>query len=106
MAHFSRLRLPLLLLLVAGLGGCAVEAERPQFPELTWAHLPPLTLDLAEIEIIDATMPTNASPHVEHLFPVTPAHAAQRWARDLRAGRIPSTGEPDRAAERSPADQP
>jgi hypothetical protein len=89
MTHFCRLRLPLLFLLFAGLGGCAGEAQRPQFPELTWTHLPPLTLDVAEIEIIDATTPTNASPHVEHLFPVTPSQAAQRWARDrLRAGGL------------------
>ena len=48
-----------------------------------------MTLDVAEIEIIDATTPTNASPHVEQLFPVPPAHAAQRWARDrLRAGGL------------------
>jgi hypothetical protein len=76
-----------LVAVVAGMAGCTVPVERPDFPELTWTHLPPITLDVAEIEIIDATQPTGASPHVEHLFPLPPAKAAERWARDrLRAG--------------------
>ena len=77
----------LLLLLVVGVAGCTVEVQRPEFPELTWTHLPPMTLDVTEIEIIDASQPTGASPHVEHLFPVPPAKAVERWARDrLRVG--------------------
>ena len=76
-----------LVLCFLGLAGCTLAVERPDFPELTWSHLPPITLDVAEIEIIDATQPTGASPHVEHLFPLPPAKAAERWARDrLRAG--------------------
>jgi hypothetical protein len=72
---------------LVGLASCTLPVERPDFPELTWTHLPPITLDGAEIEIIDATQPTGASPHVEHLFPLPPAKAAERWARDrLRAG--------------------
>ena len=78
-----------LFLLVAGLAGCTVEVQRSSYPELTWTHLPPMTLDVAEIEIIDASQPTGASPHVEHLFPLPPAKAAERWARDrLRAGGL------------------
>ena len=72
---------------LVGMASCTLPVERPDFPELTWTHLPPITLDVAEIEIIDATQPTGASPHVEHLFPLSPAKAAERWARDrLRAG--------------------
>jgi hypothetical protein len=75
------------VLCLVGLAGCTLPVQRPDFPELTWTHLPPITLDVAEIEIIDATQPTGASPHVEHLFPLPPARAAERWARDrLRAG--------------------
>ncbi len=88
MGHSRGLR-SLLLLLVTGLAGCTVEAQRASFPELTWTHLPPITLDVAEIEIIDASQPTGASPHVEHLSPLPPAKAAERWARDrLRAGGL------------------
>jgi hypothetical protein len=80
-------RRAVLVATVAGVAGCTVPVQRPDFPELTWTHLPPFTLDVAEIEIIDATQPTGASPHVEHLFPLPPAKAAERWARDrLRAG--------------------
>ena len=74
-------------LCLVGLASCTLAVERPDLPELTWTHLPPITLDVAEIEIIDATQPTGASPNVEHLFPLPPAKAAERWARDrLRAG--------------------
>jgi len=78
---------PGIAFLMVGLCGCTLGVERPDFPELTWTHLPPITLDVAEVEILDATQPTSASPHVEHLFPLPPAKAAERWARDrLRAG--------------------
>ncbi len=78
-----------LILIMAGLAGCAVEVQQPHYPELTWTHLPPISLDVAEIEIIDASQATVASPHVEHLFPLPPAKAAERWARDrLRAGGL------------------
>jgi hypothetical protein len=82
------MRRALIATLVA-VSACAVEVERRDFPEPTWTHLPPITLNVAEIEIIDATQPTGASPNVEHLFPVPPARAAERWARDrLRAGGL------------------
>jgi hypothetical protein len=78
---------PAVLLVLFGLCGCTLSPQRPDFPELTWTHLPPITLNVAEIEIMDATQPTSASPHVEDLFPLPPGEAAQRWARDrLRAG--------------------
>jgi hypothetical protein len=86
------MRGPVRLALLGVLGvlsACTIGAERPSYPELTWGHLPPITLDVAEIEIIDASQPTRASPHVEHLFPLPPANAAERWARDrLRAGGL------------------
>jgi hypothetical protein len=75
--------------LLGALSACTLAAERPSYPELTWSHLPPIALDVAEIEIVDASRPTGASPHVEHLFPLPPAEAAGRWARDrLRAAGL------------------
>ena len=86
------MRGPVRLALLGVLGvlsACTLGAERPSYPELTWGHLPPITLDVAEIEIIDASPSPGASPHVEHLFPLPPAKAAERWARDrLRAGGL------------------
>lgn len=86
------MRGPVRLALLGVLGilsACTLGAERPSYPELTWGHLPPITLDVAEIEIIDASPAPGASPHVEHLFPLPPAKAAERWARDrLRAGGL------------------
>jgi hypothetical protein len=72
--------------------GCTDTTRQPDLPELTWAHLKPITLDVASIEIIDATEKTGAAPHVEHLFPLPPEKAAERWARDrLRAGGLAGT---------------
>ena len=86
--NFSGLLRGSVLVLVLGLMACTVEVERPNFPELTWTHLPPMTLDVAEVEIINATQPAG-SPNVEQLFPLPPARAAERWARDrLKAGGL------------------
>ncbi len=86
MPHVMRLAL---FAFLVGLSACTVDVEQTEFPELTWTHLPPITLDVAEIEIIDASQPSGASPNVEHLFPLPPARAAERWARDrLRVGGL------------------
>jgi hypothetical protein len=69
------------------LAGCAGDAERPAYPELTWTHLRPFTLDVVQIEIVSEYIPANTPPQVDHLFPLSPAKAAQGWARGrLRAG--------------------
>lgn len=67
------------LLLAAG---CETEVPRPGFPELAYSHLPPIRLDVARIEVVQRYRPPARKPNVEHLFPVVPAMAAERWARD------------------------
>ena len=89
-------RLPLIALaaaLAAALASCVTPPPRPAFPELTWAHLQPFALDVAEIEITSDYLPPLAPPHVEHLFPTPPQEAAERWARD----RLRAAGGQDRA---------
>ncbi|RMD63160.1 MAG: hypothetical protein D6826_05630 [Alphaproteobacteria bacterium] len=67
---------------VAGLGGCEGPPRRPQFPEITFRHLPPIRLDVREIRFTQAYRAPAAAPNVDHLFPVPPADAALRWGRD------------------------
>lgn len=69
------------------LTSCAVSAPPPKFPEITFSHLPPIKLDVAEVEIVESYVPTLRAPNVEHEFPVTPMAAMRRWAVDrIQAG--------------------
>jgi hypothetical protein len=72
--------LPLLL------AGCAATPPPPVLPELSFAHLPRIGLDVATIDVRQVYQPPLRAPHVEHQMPLQPALAAERWARDrLRA---------------------
>lgn len=66
--------------------GCEMATPRGDFPELTYAHLAPIRLDVSRIEIVSTYAPPMHSPNVEHLFPISPAAAVERWGKDrLRA---------------------
>lgn len=77
-----------LLLAALGLAACATPPERNRFADITFEHLPDMELAVADIEVVDAYRPPLEEPYVEHLFPVKPAAAAERWARD----RLVATG--------------
>ena len=81
-------RLAVAAVLLVAAAGCATPAPAPE-PQLGYAHLGPIRLDVAGIEIVDAYLPPLREPHVEHEFPVSPAEALQRWAQDrlVAAGR-------------------
>ncbi len=70
------------LVTLALVAACATPSPAPRFPELTYAHLGPIRLDVAVVEIIDEYVPPLRAPNVEHAFPATPAAAARRWAQD------------------------
>ncbi len=77
--------------LCLGLGlsltACQIDPPETAFPELTFDHRPPLSFDVARIEVEQAYQPQVEPPHVEQQMPLPPAAAAARWARDrLRAG--------------------
>jgi hypothetical protein len=68
------------------LAGCETQVPHAQFPELTYSQLPPINLNVARVDVVQQYHPPGKKPHVEQLFPVVPALAAERWARDrLRA---------------------
>ena len=81
-------RLAAAAILLVAAAGCATPAPAPE-PQLGYAHLGPIRLDVAGIEIVDAYLPPLREPHVEHEFPVSPAEALLRWAQDrlVAAGR-------------------
>jgi len=78
--------------LAAALYGCAQPPPRPTYPDIRFTDRLPLQLDVAALDVQHAYQMPFRAPNVEHLFPVTPSHALENWARDRlhpagRAGR-------------------
>lgn len=58
----------------------------PLFPDITFSHLPPIELDVAEIKVVTVYKPPMRGPNVDHVFPQPPLTVAERWVSDrLRA---------------------
>ena len=75
------------LLLALFVAGCASAPEVPSYSEIRFTDKPPIRLDVARIDIVEAYRSPLKAPNVEHLFPLRPAHAARQWAQDrLRPG--------------------
>lgn len=70
------------LALLVALGACDTPPNRDSFPELTYQHLPPIRLDVARIEIVEAAPAAADETRVEDEFPTPPGVAAAHWARD------------------------
>ena len=70
------------LLLAFFVAGCASTPTIPSFDEIRFTDKPPIRVDVARIDIVEAYRPPLKAPNVDHLFPVRPSHAARQWARD------------------------
>ncbi len=71
----------LALLAIVVLPACA--APPPvRLPDMTFTDRPRFLLDVAEIQVVDLYQPPFRLPNIEHQVPVSPAKAAERWARD------------------------
>lgn len=71
----------LALLAIVVLPACA--APPPvRMPDMTFTDRPRFLLDVAEIQVVDQYQPPFRLPNIEHQVPVSPAKAAERWARD------------------------
>ncbi len=64
------------------LSSCATPPPLRQFADITFANLPPLRLSVATVAVSSDYRPAMAPPAVDHLFPVPPARALRRWAKD------------------------
>ena len=74
-------------LLIAGLAtlalaACETAVPIQRFPEITFAHLPKVGLNVTKIEVASEFRPTLQAPHIEHLMPSSPDKAMRRWAED------------------------
>ena len=75
-----------LIAVVFLLAGCATEVQKPGFSQISFAHLQPISLNVARIEMENRYISPATRPNVEHEFPVSPAAVASNWGRDrLRA---------------------
>lgn len=68
-------------LAAVGLAGCTTPPPSPQFPKLTFGHLPPFRLDVQTLNIVDGFRETNRAD-VASGMPIPPAVAARQWAND------------------------
>jgi len=86
--------LPLVLgAVVVVVAGCSSPPPHPTFPDIRFTGEAPIRLDVATLDVRDEYQPPMRAPNVDHLFPVTPARAAENWARDRlkptgKAGRV------------------
>ena len=69
----------LLGLLLVGLAGCS--EYRQTTPELTFAHLPPIVLNVREAQIDPRYRSPGTPPHIEQTVKQTPEAALITWAR-------------------------
>src|SRR3546814_12438362 len=68
--------------LLLGLASCETSVQQGKFPDITFAHLPPIRLDVANIEVVRVPPQQQEGRSVVDEFPVPPGDAAERWARD------------------------
>ncbi len=77
------LRPLLLALAVSGIAAaCAFDDPRNQFAEITFSDLEAIRLDVGEVKVERSYEAPGKDPNVDHLFPVKPVDAAQRWPED------------------------
>jgi len=82
-------------LAAADITGCATPPPQNRFPELTYAHLGKIRLDVSQISIVTEYKSPFAPPNIEQDMPVLPEKAMRRWAAD----RLVATGTPGHTAQ-------
>ena len=81
--------LPIILFVSFLLAACETPPPAHKFPNLTFAHLGALNLNVATLEVVSDYRAPLKKPNVEHLFPAPPERTLKRWARD----RLKAAGE-------------
>ena len=68
--------------LAGTLAACTSPPPAPTFPDIHFAGAPPIRLAVGGVDVDSSFKASIEAPHVEHLFPVIPAHALENWAHD------------------------
>ncbi len=77
--------LRLVVAVMATLAVTACQNTKPpmqKLPDISFANQRPFQLDVGQLEIVSEYTAPGRSPNIEHLMPVSPETAAQRWAQD------------------------
>ena len=80
--HKPIARLVLVLFLPLLLAACDTPPDRQRFPEITFQHLPPINLDVAQIEIASDYRSADHADDNAAEYPEAPEKLAADWARD------------------------
>lgn len=75
------------------LAACETPITKYGFPEQTYRHLPQISLDVAEIEIVHLFQLPLKAPHIEHEVPAPLHEAIERWI----LARLHATGRTGKA---------
>jgi len=67
---------------VLAVAGCETPVNVQNLPDITFAHLAPIAMNVASVQVENRFSPPLALPHVEHRVPVAPAKALTQWAKD------------------------
>jgi hypothetical protein len=67
---------------LVSLVGCNTPPPQQKLPEITYAEMALIRLDVRAVEVIWSYAPPYKAPNVDHLFAVPPGRAAERWAND------------------------
>ena len=71
-----------LILVTFFVSGCAPELQKSGFPLISFAHLKPISLDVARVEVENNYVSPETRPFIEHEFPASLAALAMNWASD------------------------
>jgi hypothetical protein len=69
------------LLLAPLLAACETEVPARKFPEISFAHEPPINLDVASVQVENKPAPPSSQGTVVYDLPVTPSSVAEKWAQ-------------------------
>jgi len=75
-------RLFIVVLAGLALAACETPVAVQRLPEITFAHLPKIGLNVASVEIVSEYQAPLQAPNVEHLMKTPPEKALKRWAAD------------------------
>lgn len=64
------------------LKGCAPQIHKPIFPQISFAHLPTIGLQVSRIEVENLYITPTTRSHIEYKLPISLGATASNWGRD------------------------
>ena len=61
---------------------CTLTPKKSEFPGISYAHLPKISLNVARVEVANNFQPSLDAPNVAHLMPLSLAESVQNWAHE------------------------